>query len=252
MMTNDLRPLWKKAVKTKKGVITSLLLRLGIILGVTLLMIGFVNSELNKSKNAQELSAYGKWVQGMVVERATSGEHSTKITYKYTASGEDGTPQIYQGQVVNDSYDVGDTVMIIYSRRQPSLSWLGDDFSHYANLISFSPSSWIVYIIVIGVGLIFGAFLVNITLPELRLAFAITQDGICTSGTVMELDEVVSYGSKGGRSYKYYVICEYNVMGQIFWLKERISQNRYRQLESSMHVDVRYLPDQPDAARLDE
>jgi hypothetical protein len=256
-MITELRHSRKQAVETESEFVKDFLLGIGIILGAIIILISLINLEINDSKILQELSTYGKWAQGKVVNLSRSGEHSqhTTITYQYFALGADGTQQIYQGQSSESGYYIGAPVTVIYSSRQPNLSRIKDDFIQIQalSIVSsiFARYSLIFQILVIGIGSICGVILFIGILPKWKLATAITREGICTSGTVMDLDEVVSYGSKGGRSYKYYVIYEYNVMGQIYSLKERISQNRYRQLKSGMRVDVRYLMDRPDAARLD-
>jgi hypothetical protein len=90
------------------------------------------------------------------------------------------------------------------------------------------------------------------SLLQRRPALAVDRDGICTSGSVRWLDDVESYTSKYGRSHTYFVNYQYQVMGQSYRLREKISKFRYDQLDSDMPVVVRYLPDRPYLARLEK
>jgi Protein of unknown function (DUF3592) len=253
MMANEQRPVRKEAIPSIGKVFMIFFIGVGAILGFTFVTIWTIDIQNNGSKTAQELSTYGKWVLGRVVERSIYGEHgSHQITYEYTAPKADGTPQIYQGQVVDNSYDVGDTIKIIYSSRQPGLSRIEDDFTGVQDLSVFSYLSrfWCLdlFLIVVLVG---GVFAIIGSMLQFRPALALTRDAISTSGIVLALEDQVSH-SKYGTSHTYYVSYQYQIMGLPYELKESISKKRYGLLAVGSRVDVRYLPDRPDMARLEK
>jgi hypothetical protein len=257
-MNDEPPPLRSHAVESEAELIRDLLIGLAIILAVVLIILLVIINETNESKNLLELSKYGTWAQGKVISRSTSGgEHPHAVfTYQFSALEADGTQQIYQGETSESGYTIGTPVTVIYSSYLPGLSLTKTEFTNIQDqsivLSIFGRYSLIFQLLVIGAGLLCAAFLFNGFLPGWRLAKAVTREGICTSGTVVNLSDVVTIGNKGRENHEYYAVCEYQVIGQNYGLRERISKSSYEGLVTGSRVKVRYLPDRPKAARLEE
>jgi hypothetical protein len=251
-MASQARPLREKAVKSITKVVTGILFGLGAILVFALLAFSFIISWIAEADTTRELSRAGKWVDGTVVN-IVRGKESTTLTYIYYAPGADGTTQKYQSLTHNNRYLEGATVRVVYSSRQPGIALIEDDYFYKqdTSAVGFLNRNSSIALIILTFFII-GAYLLITNLLQLRPALAVDRDGICTRGTVLRLEDVESYASKGGRSHAYYVNYQYRVMGQSYKLREKISKIRYDQLESDMPVVVRYLPDRPDLARLEK